>query len=52
MKNSELNYSMKFGAPVQNARRNRNRKVLWFNPPHSLNAKTNIDKVDLQFKHH
>ena len=30
LKNSGFNYSMKFKAPVENARRNRNRKVIWF----------------------
>ena len=39
---------MKFEAPVENARRNRNRKVIWFNPPYSLNVKTNIGKVFLK----
>ena len=48
LKNSSFNYSMKFKAPVENARRNRNRKVIWFNPPYSLNVKTNIGKVFLK----
>ena len=39
---------MKLEAPVANARRNRNRKVIWFNPPDSLNVKTNIGKVFLK----
>ena len=30
---------------TQNARRNRNRKVICFNPPYSQNVKTNIDKL-------
>ena len=30
---------------TQNARRNRNMKVIWFNPPHSQNVKTNIGKL-------
>ena len=30
---------MKFEAPVENTRRNRNRKVKWFNPPYSLYVK-------------
>ena len=30
---------------TQNARRNRNRKVIWFNPPYSQNVKTNIGKL-------
>ena len=44
LKNSGFNYSMKFEAPVENARRNRNRKVIWFNPPYSLNVKTKSAK--------
>ena len=39
---------MKLEAPIENTRRNRNRKVIWFNPPYSLNVKTNIGKVFLQ----
>ena len=30
---------------TQNTRRNRNRKVIWLNPPHSQNLKTNIGKL-------
>ena len=48
LKSSGFNYSMKFEAPVENARRNRNRNVIWFNPPYSLNVKTNICKVFLK----
>ena len=48
LKNSRFDYRMKFEAPVENARRNRNRKVIWFNPPYSLNVKTNISKVFLK----
>ena len=48
LKSSEFNYSMKFGAPDENARGNGNRKVIWFNPPYSLNVKTNIDEVFLK----
>ena len=39
---------MKFEAPVENTKQNRNRKVIWFNPPYNLNVKTNIDKVFLK----
>ena len=35
LKNSGFNYSMKFEAPIENTRRKRNRKVIWFNPPYS-----------------
>ena len=48
LKSSGFNYSMKFEARVKNARRNRNRKVIWSNPPFSLNVMTNIDKVPLK----
>ena len=34
---------------TQNARRNRNRKVIWFNPPYSQNVKTNIGKLFIKF---
>ena len=30
---------------TQNARRNRNRMVMWFNPPYGQNVKANIDKT-------
>ena len=30
---------------TQNARRNRNRKVIWLNPPYNQNVKTNIGKL-------
>ena len=39
---------MKFEAPVENTGRNRNRKVIWLNPPYSLNVQTNIGKVFLK----
>ena len=48
LKNSGFNYSMKFEAPVENARRNRNRKVIWCNLPYSMNVKNNIGKVFLK----
>ena len=37
--------SMSYNSNTQNARRNRNRKVIWFNPPYSQNVKTNIGKL-------
>ena len=40
LKNSGFNYSIKFEAPVENIRRKRNRKVIWFSPPYSLSFKT------------
>ena len=30
---------------TQNARKNRNRKIIWFNPPYSKYVKTNIGKL-------
>ena len=39
---------MKFEAPVENTSQNRNRKVIWFNPPYSLNLKTIIGKLFLK----
>ena len=37
--------SMSYNSNTQNARRNRNKKVIWFNPPYSQNVKTNIGKL-------
>ena len=48
LKSAGFNGSMKFEAPIENARRNGNKKVIWFNPPHSLNVKTNIGKIFLK----
>ena len=48
LNSSGFNYSMKFGALVDNVRRHRNSKVIWFNPPYSLNVKANIGKVFLK----
>ena len=47
LKNSAFNYNMKFESPVKNARQNRNRKVIWFSPPYSLNVKINIGHINL-----
>ena len=44
LKNNEYQATLKFEKPSQNTRRNRNRKVIWFNPPFSLNVKTNVGK--------
>ena len=51
LKRNRFNYSMKFEAPVKNGRRNRNRKVIWFNLPYSLNVKKNIVFLKLVRKH-
>ena len=48
LKNSGLSYSMKQEAPVENSRRNRNKKVTWFNLTYRLNGKTSIGKVFLK----
>ena len=44
LKNIAYQATLKFEKPSQNTRRNRNRKVIWFNPPFSLNVKTKIGK--------
>ena len=44
LKNSGYKTTLKFGKTFQNTRRNRNRKMIWFNPPFSLNVKTDIGK--------
>ena len=44
LKNSGCQATLKFEKTSQNTRRNRNRKVIWFNPPFSLNVKTKIGK--------
>ena len=57
---SESNYkaSLKFEKPQYKTKRNRLRKVIWFNPPFSQNVKTNIGKILLKLvkqhfpKHH
>ena len=57
---SESNYkaSLKFEKLQYNTKRNRLRKVIWFNPPFSQNVKTNIGKTYLKLvkyyfpKHH
>ena len=44
LKNSGYQTTLKFEKPSQNTRRNRNRKVIWFNTPFSLNVKTKVGK--------
>ena len=34
---------------TQNARRNRNRQFIWFNPPYSQNVETNIGKLFIKY---
>ena len=48
LKNSGLRCSTKQEAPVENSRRNRNKKVTWFNLTYCLNVKTSIGKVFLK----
>ena len=46
LKDSEHFSSMSYNKSItQNSQRNRNRKVIWFNPPYSQNVKTNIGKL-------
>ena len=57
---SESNYkaSLEFEMPQYNTKRNRSRKVMWFDSPFSQNVKTNIGKIFLKLakqhfpKHH
>ena len=44
IKNIAYQATLKFEKSSKNTRRNRNRKVIWFNPPFSLNLKTKIGK--------
>ena len=45
---SNYEASLKFEKPQYNIKRNRSRKVIWFNPPFSQNVKTNIRKTFLK----
>ena len=47
-KKSAFTYSIKFEAPVENTRLDRNRKVTWFDSSYSLNVKTNISIIFLK----
>ena len=44
LKNSGYKATLKFEKTFPVTRQNRERKVIWFNPPFSLNVKTNIGK--------
>ena len=45
LKNSGYkNFTLKFEPKVEKPKRNRNRKIIWFNPPFSKNVSTNIGK--------
>ena len=45
LKGSGYTKSLKYTKPYENTNSNRNRKILWFNPPFSHNVKTNIGKI-------
>ena len=54
LKESGFNYNLKYSkTPGKNAgtetKKNRKRKIIWFNPPFSENVKTNIGKVFFKF---
>ena len=52
---SKYNYKLKFDENARNViprnKRNRNRRITWFNPPFALNVKTNVGKMFLQIIH-
>ena len=58
LKGSGFNTSIKYAKDEAKSNRNRNRKIIWFNPPFSQNVKTNIGKTFIKLvkkhfpKHH
>ena len=44
LKKSGFNESIKY-SPSQLKQRNRKRQIIWFNPPYSVNVKTNVGKL-------
>ena len=58
LKNSGFNTSIKYAKDEARTNRNRNRKIIWFNPPFSQSVKTNIGKTFIKLvkkhfpKHH
>ena len=44
LKKCGLNESIKY-SPSQLKQRNRKRQIIWFNPPYSVNVKTNVGKL-------
>jgi len=52
---SKYNYKLKFDENARNViprnKRNRNRRITWFNPPFALNVKTNVGKMFLTTHH-
>ena len=47
LKFSDLNENIQFTSATP-PRRNRNRKIIWFNPPYIVNVKTNIGRIFLR----
>ena len=45
LKESGYTTSLKYTKPYDSTNRNRNRKILWLNPPFGQNVKTNIVKI-------
>ena len=46
---AQYNYQLKYTEPTENSSRkkNRSRKISWFNPPYNANVQTNIGKITL-----
>ena len=49
LKSSDFNKNLKFESIQTTDSRNRQRKLVWFNPPYNAEGKTNIVKVFLKF---
>ena len=47
LKTSGFNENIQFMSKLP-SRRNRNRQIIWFNPPYSVNVKTNINRIFLR----
>ena len=48
LKKSGLDYNLKYNPQPPKPKRHRNRNVIWFNPPYSVNVATNIGHKFLQ----
>ena len=48
LKKSGFDYNLKYNPQPPKPKRHRNRNVIWFNPPHSVNVATNIGHKFLQ----
>ena len=44
LKKSGFNENIKY-SPSQSKQRNKRRQIIWFNPPYSVNVKTNVGKL-------